>query len=205
MPDSATVSHLLTTGLAFWMFGGLAVMSLLVAWSDHRSQRIPNDWLLAGLLYACGVIVMHAAPGGLLLVAKALGFGLLGMLIGFVLTAPAMLLRQLAPGDVKFMMVIGFFLGPIGAVFALLNAALFGGLWALALAWRAGGLAKVLGNLRFMARSLWLSGFRTLGWDLGSQGALRMPYGVALAAGTLMVIVWQLGRQPAVRGALGLA
>lgn len=200
-PSDPVALH--ATAFAPWMFGGLALMSALVAWSDHRTQRIPNDWLLAGLFYATAVMLLHAVPGGLGLMAKMVGFGLLGMLIGFVLTAPAMLLRQLAPGDVKFMMVIGYFLGPIGALFALLNAALVGGVWAIALAWRVGGLRKVLANLKFMARSLYLSGFRTLGWDLGSQGALRMPYGVALAAGTWMVIAWQLAHHPAARRALG--
>ena len=184
-------------GIAPFLFTGLALLCAAVAWSDFRSRRIPNAWLAGGLLYAFIVLTWFALPGGFALWWRAIGFALLGMLIGFGLSWPALFTRQLAPGDVKFLMVIGFFLGPIGAVFALLNAALVGGVWAMVLAWRHGGLAHVGHNLRFMARSAWLNGFRHIGWDLRSDGALRMPYGVALAVGAWSVIAWQLWRHGA--------
>lgn len=180
------------------------MLGLAVARSDLKHRRIPNDYLLGGLLYATAIFIFFTVPGGWKLTAQALGFALLGMLMGMGLMAPALIYRQVAAGDVKFMMVIGYFLGPFGAIFALLNAALIGGLWALWIAARSGGLGNVWRNLRFMGRSLWLSGFSRVGWDLSSAGALRMPYGVALALGAWLVIAWQLGRHPAVRGALGL-
>lgn len=186
------------------MFFGLSVLGLAVARSDLKHRRIPNDYLLGGLLYAVAVILFFTVPGGWTLTLQALGFAFLGLLLGAGLMAPALIWRQVAPGDVKFMMVIGFFLGPFGVIFALLNAALIGGVWALVLAARHGGLGQVFSNLKFMGRSLWLSGFSRMGWDLSSAGALRMPYGVALAGGAWLVIAWQLGKHPVVRATLGL-
>lgn len=190
--------------LASLLFAGLAVLGAAVAWSDLRTRRIPNAWLLVGLVYAFAVLTVHTWPGGFGLWWRAVGYGLLGMVLGLGLSWPALYARQLAPGDVKFLMVIGFFLGPIGAVFALLNAALVGGVWALWLSARHGGLRHALANLRYMGRSLYLSGGRTIGWDLRSAGAVRMPYGVALAAGAGLVIAWQLGRHhPALQAVWG--
>ena len=100
-----------------------------------------------------------------------------------IVLLPAYALRQVGAGDVKLMMVFGFLLGPIGAAFTLLTGALIGGVWALWLSWRSAGLGHTIGNMKMMARSAWLSGVRSMEWDLRSAGAVRMPYGVALSAG----------------------
>lgn len=178
--------------LGFWYMGGLAALGVAVAWSDFTRQKIPNVFLLLALAYAACVLGWFSLQAGSAFLLRGLGFSLFGMVIGTLMLLPALFTRQVAPGDVKFMMVIGFFLGPLGAVFALLNGALVGGLWALAIAWRHGGLRHALHNIRLMWHSGWLSGFRELGWDLRSAGAIRMPYGVALAAGAWSVIAWQL-------------
>ena len=60
------------------------------------------------------------------------------------------------------------------------------------LSWRSGGLRQAFFNLRMMARSAWLTGFKELHWDLRSAGAVTMPYGVALSAGAILVALWQL-------------
>ncbi|HNB78682.1 MAG TPA: A24 family peptidase [Rhodocyclaceae bacterium] len=182
---------------------GLCVLSLAVALSDYRRHRIPNLYLLIALVYGLGVSAFFAWQLGLRFALGNLGFSLFGMFIGWFLLFFPYRARQVAAGDVKFMMVIGFFLGPIGTVFALLNGALVGGLWALVLSWRHGGLASVFRNIGLMWRTGWLSGFKEVGWDLRSAGAVRMPYGVALAAGVWMVAAWQIARSPAVRAWAG--
>lgn len=199
---TAPVSSLFSNGIGPAYLLGLAVLSLAVAVSDARAHRIPNAYLAAGLLYALLLLGALASTRGPAFALRGLGMGLFGMLLGGLLSAPGLFARQLAPGDVKFMMVIGFFLGPIGAVFALLNAALVGGVWALVLAWRHGGLRLLGHNLKFMARSAYLSGFKDVGWDLRQAGAVRMPYGVALAVGAWSVIAWQVTRSQSLRAAL---
>jgi len=185
------------------LLSGIVVVSLIVAFSDFRTRRIPNVVLGTALLYALAVLAIAGLERGPAFLPRALGYSFFGAFIGFLMLLPGYLGRQVAAGDVKFMMVIGFFMGPIGAAIVLLSGALFGGVWALVLAWRVGGLRKVFDNMRFMWRSLWLSGLREMGWDLGSQGAVRMPYGVALAAGVCAVAAWQIMRTPELRSAVG--
>lgn len=199
---SAVLPMLFAHGIGPLYMAGLAFLAVAVAISDLRVRRIPNAWLLAGLGYALALLCALAFMSGPAMALRGLMMGLFGMLVGGLACLPGYMARQMAAGDVKFMMVIGFFLGPMGAVFALLNAALVGGLWALGIAWRSGGLGHVWHNLKFMARSAWLSGLRDVGWDLSSAGALRMPYGVALSIGACSVIAWQVLRSPTLRAAL---
>lgn len=171
---------------------GVIVMSCLVAWKDYCTRRIPNVFLIWGLVYALAVYVLMLVflPVGLVL--KGFLFSLLGMLLGgFFLYVPYRY-KQVGAGDVKLMMVYGLFMGPKGAILALLNGALVGGIWALALAWQHGGLAHMWYNMKFMARSVWLSGGKEMSWNLRSENAVAMPYGVALAVGAISVAVWQL-------------
>jgi len=178
--------------LALALLPAVALLALVVSWTDIRARRIPNSALLVALAYACVAYATYGWFAGWVLGLRALGFALLGMLIGFGLLYPAYVIRQVGAGDVKLMMVFGFFLGPIGGVLALFTGALVGGVWALALSWRHGGLKQVALNLRNMARAAYVSGFRELSWDLRSAGAVTMPYGVALSAGAIAVAVWQL-------------
>lgn len=118
--------------------------------------------------------------------------GLMGFLVGCFLLLPAYFIRQVAAGDVKLLMVFGFILGPKGVVLALLNGAIIGGIWALSIAWQQGGLGNVFYNIKFMARSAYLTGFKEMGWDLRNEKAIKMPYGVALSIGAALVAIWQI-------------
>jgi prepilin peptidase CpaA len=176
----------------YFLLTGLIVLACAVSLSDFRSRRIPNAFLAAALLYALACYGVAAVGGGAMFALRAVGFGVLGMLLGLLMLYPAHATRQVGAGDVKLMMVFGFYLGPIGGVLALLTGALIGGAWALVISWRSGGLRAVLYNLRNMARAAYASGFKELSWDLRSVGAVTMPYGVALSAGAVIVAVWQL-------------
>jgi prepilin peptidase CpaA len=174
------------------LLAGLIVLACVASCTDLRSRRIPNAALAAAMAYALACYAMAAAGGGAMFALKAIGFGALGMLLGMLMLYPAYASRQVGAGDVKLMMVFGFYLGPIGGALALLTGALIGGVWALALSWRYAGLRHVFRNLRNMARSAYVTGFKELSWDLRSAGAVTMPYGVALSAGAVIVAGWQL-------------
>lgn len=176
---------------------GVLVLGLACSWHDLKSRRIPNRALLLSLGYTAALhaLLFLALPPVTAL--RALGWSVVGLLLGGLLLGPGYAARQVGAGDVKLLMVFGFALGPIGAVFTLLNGALFGGLWALWLSWRHGGLGRLWSNLSLMARTAYASGFRDFGWDLRSAGAVRMPYGVALSAGAGSVALWQLWRSAA--------
>ncbi len=171
---------------------GAIVLSLFAAWHDIRTRRIPNRLLKWGILYFLAIFIAMAFLLPIGNVLKGFLFALLGMVLGGAFLYFPYQYRQVGAGDVKLMMVYGLLLGPKGVILALLNGAIVGGIWALALAWRIGGLKHMFYNMKFMARTVWLSGGKDMGWDLRSEGAIAMPYGVALAAGAILVCVWQL-------------
>lgn len=174
------------------LLGAVLVLAISVSYFDFRERRIPNKLLAGAMCFALSVYGWAASLAGIDVVARGLMYALLGVAIGTIVLLPAYALRQVGAGDVKLMMVFGFLLGPIGASFALLAGGMIGGVWALWLSWRSGGLAQTFDNLKMMARSAYLSGMRNMEWDLRSAGAVRMPYGVALSAGAGLVALWQL-------------
>lgn len=171
---------------------GLIVLSVAISISDFKFRRIPNQYLLYALIYALFIFIAMALELPFKGVAKGFLFSILGFLTGGLFLLPSYLLKQVGAGDVKLMMVFGFYLGPVGVIFALLNGAIIGGIWALVLACQLGGMNHMLHNLKFMARSAYLTGFKEMGWDLRSEKAIKMPYGVALSAGAILVAVWQI-------------
>lgn len=171
---------------------GVIVMSCLVAWRDLKTRRIPNLYLVWGVCYALAVFATMSVYLPFGDVIKGFLFSLFGVFLGGVFLYVPYRYKQVGAGDVKLMMVYGLFLGPKGVVLALLNGALVGGVWALALAWKHGGLSNLWYNMKFMAQSVWLSGGKEMSWNLRSENAIAMPYGVALAVGAISVALWQL-------------
>jgi len=150
---------------------------------DLKSRRIPNWLVLAGLIVSliCGLI-----PGGG--TVSAWGEGLT---IGFALFIPFYIFRAMGAGDVKLMAMVGSFLG----VHATLDAVLFtfaaGGCVALLYALLNGRARALFVNLRFMvtdfAVKLATGGAQRI--EAPAQSAGHMPFGVAIAAGTLVSVL----------------
>lgn len=171
---------------------GLLALAAAVSISDFKYRKIPNKYLLWALIFA--LLVFFTMFFFFPFKQVGMGFlrGFMGFMVGCLLLLPSYFIRQVAAGDVKLLMVFGFFLGPKGVVLALLNGAIIGGLWALTIAWQQGGLGHVFYNIKYMARSAYLTGFKEMGWDLRNTQAIKMPYGVALSAGAALVALWQL-------------
>ena len=108
----------------------VALVILAVTW-DLRTRRIPNALTVTGFFTA---LALRALPGG-----EALLAGVLGGLIGLILTFPLVLMGGLGGGDAKLLAAVGAFLGPSNLPLALLVTALVGGTMALALAIQRGG------------------------------------------------------------------
>jgi prepilin peptidase CpaA len=180
------------TEFVLLLMTGLLFTGALASYHDWRAHRIPNAVVLGGLIYALAVFAALVVDSGMAAMPTVLRHGLLGLLVAALVMFVPYRLRQVGAGDVKLMMMFGFYLGPVGGMLALLNGALIGGIWALWISWRRQGLAKAWANMKLMGRTAWVSGFQELGWDLKSAGAVTMPYGVALSAGAALVAVWQL-------------
>jgi prepilin peptidase CpaA len=159
---------------------------LVAASIDLVSRRIPN-WLVgSGLLAALAVqLWLHgAAAGGVAWLA--------GAATGFAAFLPFYLLRGMAAGDVKLMMMVGAWLGAGVACYVVLATFIAGGIGAALLAVSRGHLVRLVGNVRAMAfGTLSQLNHRGTSVPLGRAGAVSIgsiPYGVAIAAGTLGVL-----------------
>jgi prepilin peptidase CpaA len=105
---------------------------------------------------------------------------------------PFYLVRGMAAGDVKLMAVIGAFTGPGEALVIAVLSWCAGGLMALCLAVLHGRLRLALVNIGHM-----VAGLLTPGAGMASPGreqsAGSMPYGLAIAAGTITVLIRRYG------------
>jgi prepilin peptidase CpaA len=166
-----------------------AILLLLVsiaAVNDLATRRIPNRLLLTGLACALVLRLLSVNPGSSLLEALA------GMAVGLVVFLPFYLLRGMAAGDVKLMATIGAFTGPSEAFAIAVLTWCAGGVMALFLILVGGRLRLALANIGHMMAGLLAPGSAVATPDR-PQSAGSMPYGLAIAAGTIIVLVRHYG------------
>ncbi|CAN7664111.1 prepilin peptidase [Pseudoduganella sp. LjRoot289] len=172
------------------MFTAIEVLLLWLvlqaAVTDLALRKIPNALVLSGLLLA---LVLRGLAGPL---QAMLSSWLAGMLAGFFLFLPLYLLRGMAAGDVKLMAMVGAFVGPAQALDIALLSFAAGGVLGLVLMAAGGQLRRGLANLAALLHPLLL---RLAGVPLmpvplrPGQSVGGMPYGVAVALGTLGVVL----------------
>jgi prepilin peptidase CpaA len=171
---------------------GICLLGLLgiAAGSDLHSRRIPNWLVVAGLTLALAVQwSLHGA-------AQGASSWTLGLLTGGGLFFPLYLLRGMGAGDVKLMAMVGAFVGPDLALQIVLVTCAIGGIWALAVVVFKRALKSTGTNM--LAILLSRGGqcgslFETEnGAALPSVGSL--PYGVAIALGTLGIMILRAGQ-----------
>lgn len=165
----------------------VALMGTAAAW-DVTRQRIPNLLVLLGLACALAFRALGGWP--------PLGAGLAGAALALVVTFPLFALRGLGGGDVKLFTAVGAFMGPVGFVAALLASAIVGGVLALVLAIRRGVLLSVLLSVKDLALNAATLGRAGERMTLETPGALSVPYGAAIALGSIAVWFLQPGGVP---------
>jgi prepilin peptidase CpaA len=164
----------------------LLLMVSIAAVNDLATRRIPNRLLLVGLAGALLLHVLSAEPGAALL--SAVG----GMLLGLAIFLPFYLVRGMAAGDVKMMAVVGFFTGPTEAFQIAIFTWCAGGVMALLLILLRSRLRLALVNIGHLLSGLIAPGTKLADMTL-PQSVGSMPYGLAIAAGTVVVLVTQYG------------
>ena len=150
----------------------------LGVWFDLRCRRIPNVLTAAGLGAA---LVLRGVLG-----VGALVDGVEGAGLALLLSLPPFTLRMLGGGDVKLLVAVGGFMGPVRLIGAFLMIALVGGVLALLEALRRRALGEVVS--RSFAMVKYLAWFGRFGYrpTLESQGAMTVPYGLAIGVGSLV-------------------
>ena len=166
----------------------LLLFVFFAAAQDLAARRIPNRLVGAGLASA---LLLHGLAGPPWAV---LASGMAGAATGLALFMPLYLVRGMAAGDVKLLAMVGAFCGPRAAGEIALATCCIGGLMALAMLAVRGELRQAMRNVAALLRPLL---WRLAGVPLASVVVAAppsvggMPYGVAIALGTALVLFWR--------------
>jgi len=144
---------------------------------DVRTRRIPN-WLTgAGILTG---LLLHLLLGGW----RAMGGAALGGLIAGTVFLIFYLGGGMGAGDVKLIVAVCCLAGLHGVASVLLGTALIGGLRAIVLALVHHRLKETFANMGRLMIYHGRSGLRPHpDLNLSNPRTLRLPYGLAIAAG----------------------
>jgi prepilin peptidase CpaA len=164
----------------------LVLAVLVAAWVDIRERRIPNALTLA-------MVVVALAGRALLGGGGPLVDGLLGAGLALAVMLPLFAMGGVGGGDAKLLIGVGAFLGPKGFVVAMLATALAGGLMSVLYAVRRGVILPMLLNAGGLARYALTAGRAGERTTTQSEGAVTVPYAVAVAAGTLIALWYGMG------------
>ncbi len=146
--------------------------------TDYRSRRIPN-WL-TGPAFALG-LVLHLVLGGWRDMATA---GLAGLLAGGIFMV-FFLAGGMGGGDVKLIAAVCCLAGFSHTVGILIATSLLGGVFAIVLALASHRLLETISNLRALFAHHGREGLQPHpDLNVKNTARLRLPYGIAIAAGT---------------------
>jgi prepilin peptidase CpaA len=167
----------MTASQTIWAF--TIALTLVAGGWDWRTRRIPNWLTVSGFLI--GLIVHTWISGWRGAVMSLEGAGLaLAVLI------PLVLMRGLGAGDWKLMGAVGSFLGPVMMLFVLLATILVAGVMATVMVIKTNQVVSTFRNMAILVQGFFAFGLVTHPEiSLDNPGLLKLPFGVAVAIGTL--------------------
>jgi prepilin peptidase CpaA len=156
-----------------------SVIAVSAGITDFRERRIPNRLTYPAMLTGLGLqTVLHGWKGLLLGVSGGLFFG--GVFLLFYV------IRAMGAGDVKLATALGCIVGSSATLQLMFATAVAGGALAVIFMLRSGRVIEILRN------TLWVFAFHARHGlqthpvtNLDNPATVRMPYGLAFAAGTL--------------------
>jgi len=162
---------------------GALICATLGAVSDIRARRIPN-WLTYGGLVA-GLALRTILEGW-----RGLGQGAAGILAGGGIFFLFYLVRGMGAGDVKLMAAVGAWIGVRQAVVVMIATAVAGGILGVVYMVFYRRVGSTVQNIAELIRFHLTSGIRPHPEvNLGDPGSIQVPYGLAIAMGTLYVFM----------------
>ena len=152
--------------------------------TDLYKRKIPNILIIFGLIG--GLFIQMFLFQGI-----GFNFWFVGVLAGFCCFFPLYYLRGMAAGDVKLIMVVGGFLGFPLVLTAALYSFIAGGILAIVIVLAKGQFRQVINNILMILTPFYIR--FTSGVDVsdGSNKYVsvgRMPYALAIAAGTFATL-----------------
>ncbi len=166
-------------GFLFFFFGVMATLGMcgLAAWSDFKGFRIPNIVslvILGSFVVAFGVTAL-TGQGSVIFGSLQSHIG--AAIIVFLVTLAMFALKILGAGDSKMAAAVSLWLGMQGLIPFLFYMSMMGGiLAAISL------LLKKYKPLKSPPKDSWL--------EKAQEGVNSVPYGIAIAAGTLVAFVF---------------
>jgi prepilin peptidase CpaA len=173
-----------------FIVAGAVALALIAGWTDLHSRRIPNWLTVSGF-------VLGVAVNALLSGWSGLKESLIGALIGLALLLPFVLLRSLGAGDWKLAGALGAFVGRDLLIDLLLGSLFVAGMMALVLVIYKGRVRQTARNIGHILISLVTFRLPGSAVSLDNPEALKVPYGVALAATVVLYgvfYVWRFAR-----------
>jgi len=174
-------------GFSETMLAVIIPATLIASWTDYRRHRVPNWLNVSIVVLGLGAQVAFFGLAGV----KS---GLLGMLVGFSMLILLWAMHGMGAGDVKLMVAVGAWLGPVMTFYAVLVGALAGGVVALGMIAARRSWFQTMANLGLLMRKV--STVQTAFSEIGSarsfsQSGGVLPYAIPLTIGTWIVLVSQ--------------
>jgi prepilin peptidase CpaA len=153
-----------------------SIFCLFTVVLDLRHRRVPNRMLLVAVVLQIIWLVYLTLDGRPASVFEATEWrqAVVGFFVGLAWFYPLWRFRALGAGDVKFIAVLGFLLGPVGLFSVLLVGTVACGLHAL-------GMVVLMGWTS--ARNVWRS---------DSATRRGVPYAAYLALAAIAWMVWKV-------------
>lgn len=163
---------------------------LYASWIDYAQRRVPN-WLNAALA-AAGLVAQGLYFGWYAHGTGGVGWGLLGLAVGFIVLIVPWLMHGMGAGDVKLMAAIGCWLGPWLTLLSFAVGAIVGGVIAVLMILSTGRAVHAYTNIQTIVTKM-----RRFDTAFGEYGGARtfghtsqlLPYGVPLTIGTIGVLL----------------
>ena len=165
-----------------YLLVGALIIATIGAVKDVASRKIPNRLTYSALLAAVPVRLLVLGWSGL-------RSGLLGFLLGGGIFFLLFLLGGMGGGDVKLMAAVGAWSGITQTVAVLVVTAMAGGVIAVVYMVSNKRVLEALRNALELIRHHLTSGLRPHPvLNVQEPSSLRIPYGLAIAVGTLYCV-----------------
>ncbi|MBP1920795.1 A24 family peptidase [Youngiibacter multivorans] len=173
----------------------LILLLLYAAKFDITERKIPNKVTIPA--FTLGIIGSWLNSG-----FSGVQFSLMGFLVGLAVFFIPFLLGGMGAGDVKLMAAVGSLLGWKLTVYSALLTALVGGIIAIGYTINNGYFNRMIGNFAYLIHlkvlnilylitrnEKILTSYRDARTRIQKNEKMYIPYGVAIAIGTLLVLI----------------